>query len=321
MNTEQLIKELLNPKLGPDEETVIKVNKIQLPPHSHGALSPTQIDMYWRCPMQYWFRYGLGLRLPPGIALVEGGSHHEVFAADNNYKKKTGKNRPEKWLCQKFTDTFNTNQKEIPKSEWKAAGENKDDVIRRGVLVQRLYMKRIAPYVHPEFVEEKVKYGIGDVEVVGVIDVAGTLKPKPGERASTLVNGFLYDNAQVLKEPMIGAWDYKVVGRRKSEDDAINSIALSHYGWATIDLLKGIDLVKRPPRAGFISFTKDENPTCHVQTTLITAGRIRWYRRQVLSVADAISRGSFPVRSGIGWECSAKFCGYYSRCKGKVWKG
>jgi len=316
---QQLVASLISSKLQPAESAIITASRIQLPPHSHGRLSPSQIEMYWRCPKQYWYRYGEGIKLPPGVAMVEGSSHHQAFADNNEYKKKTGKDRSIKWLCSRFADDFDEKQKEIPKKQWKVEGQSKDGVIKRSKLIQEMYLKRIAPHTSPAEYEKEVEYKIGDVVVLGVIDVAGVLKPDG--RSEGLKEKFIYNDTEILKRPLTGAWDYKIVGKKKSLKEASNSIALSHYGWATIDLIGGVDLKKNLPSVGFISFTKTKVPGCHVQIVPITAERIKWYRKQVLSVADAISRGSFPVRNSSGWECSAKFCGYYSRCRGKVWKG
>lgn len=49
-------------------------------------LSPTKIDMYSRCPFQYYCRYEQRLRKPPGAALTFGRSFGEGI--DENYRHK-----------------------------------------------------------------------------------------------------------------------------------------------------------------------------------------------------------------------------------------
>ena len=135
--TSVLIKQIINPKLSSNEQQVLKSSKIRLPKYSGGHLSPTQSGMYWRCPMQYYFRYVLGLKVPPAVALVEGGSHHNTFEYNNKHKIKTGKDRSVKQLCSRFCDTFNEEQKEIPKIEWRLADTTKDKIMRRGTVIQQ----------------------------------------------------------------------------------------------------------------------------------------------------------------------------------------
>jgi len=277
---------------------IARASKIQLP---KGYLSPTQINMYWRCGKQYEFRYILGIKNPPGVNLVDGSSHHDTLDNNNKHKIKTGNDRSDKYLVQRFCDIFSDQAKEIPKKEWMLADTTKDKVIKRGKIIQAQYRKYFAPNLTPEFSEEEVTFKVGDVKVKGYIDVGGKYK-LPSFPA------------------MRGVFDYKITGRKKSLDEVENSIQLSHYGWGAIDLMKGISFQK-PPYVGFCSLLKTGSSIPVLQAIKLVTDRIKWYRLQVASVADAISRGSFPVRNGTGWECSPRFCGFYNRCKGKVWKG
>lgn len=271
-----------------------KATKLQLPTDH---LSPTQIDMYFRCPAQYEFRYVLGIKSPPGVALVDGTSHHKTLHNNNKFKIKTGKDRPVKYLVQKFCDDFSTEAKTIPRSEWKLAETTKDKIINRGKLIQTQYHKHFAPNLVPKFCEHEVKYKIGEVTVLGYIDVGGT---------------YLHT---------VGVFDYKTSARLKSDAELKSSVALSHYGWEAVSLFKGIDWYKYPVHVGYVILKKTGDSKPMFQSTPLTPQRIRWYRQQVLSVANSISLGSFPVRSGAGWECCEKYCGYWSKCRGKTQKG
>lgn len=276
-----------------------KASKLQLP---LDHLSPTQIDMYLRCGMQYYFRYVLGIKSPPGVTLVDGSSHHKTLHNNNKYKIKTGKDRSVKYLVQKFCDEFSTEAKTIPKSEWKLAETTKDKVINRGKLIQTQYHKHFAPYLNPDFCEYEVRFKVGKVEVLGYIDVGGLC-------------GFN------LPTPIWGVFDYKTSTRLKSDAELRGSVALSHYGWEAMSLFKSCDWSERPVHVGYCILKKTGDSKPMFQSTPLTAYRIKWYRQQVLSVANSISLGSFPVRSAAGWECCEKYCGYFSRCRGKTQKG
>lgn len=268
-------------------------------------MSPSQLETYWRCPWQYWLRYGEGHKGKPGVALTEGKSHHSVFSDNNEYFIKKGENRSKQWLADRFAQHFDQDQKEIPRKHWVTSGTTKDKIIRRGVGIQRVYYDKVARYFAPELAEEKVKIIIGDITVLGILDVAGKL---------------LHDGTQRLVKPRRGAWDYKIVGSAKPAREADDAVALTHYGLATSFILKGVDLTLRPPFVGFIQFLKGTNAKVVMQHSVVNISRVKWYRRQVISVANAISLGSFPMRSSCGWQCSRRFCGFYSRCRGKVWR-
>lgn len=273
-----------------------KATKLQLPTDH---LSPSQIDMYFRCPKQYEFRYVSGIKSPPGVALVDGTSHHKTLHNNNKHKIKTGKDRPVKYLVQKFCDEFSTEAKTIPKSEWKLAETTKDKIINRGKLIQTQYHKYFAPNLLPAFCEHEVRFKIGEVIVLGYIDVGG--------------------DVIVANRIVTGVFDYKTSTRLKSDAELKSAVALSHYGWEACDLLNCN--WKDPPHVGYCILKKTGDSKPLFQSTPLTASRIKWYRQQVLSVANSISLGSFPVRSGAGWECCNKYCGYWSRCRGKTQKG
>lgn len=270
----------------------MKATKIQLP---MDHLSPTQIDMYFRCGWQYYLRYVLGIKSPPGVALVDGTSHHKTLHNNNKYKIKTGKDRPVKYLVQKFCDEFSTEAKTIPKSEWRLAETTKDKVINRGKLIQTQYHKHFAPNLVPKFCEHEVRFKVGKITVLGYIDVGG-----------------IYSHVK-------GVFDYKTSARLKSDAELKSSAALSHYGWEALSLLNCN--WRNPPHVGYCILKKTGDSKPLFQSTPLMAYRIKWYRQQVLSVANSISLGSFPVRSGVGWECCEKYCGYWDRCRGKTQKG
>lgn len=303
LSTQQMIKGIVSPQLNEAEHSLIKASKIQLPEHSHGHLSPSQITMYLaRCGMQYYYRYVMGIKSPPGVALVEGGSHHSVFEVNNKYKIKVGRDKRAGTLAERFADTFNDRQKKIPKRDWKMSGENKDSVIKRGRALQTLYANDIAPMLKPAFAEERVVMRVGTVNVQGIIDVGGSWS----------------GNKKMGIEKGRGVMDYKVVGKAMSRGELENMISLSFYGWSCLELIPKLDLVKRPPQVGFCALKKLTVPVVQWQAIDLQIQRIKWFRRIVLSTADAISRGAFPICDPTSWCCSSRFCGYWGRCKGKV---
>lgn len=304
--SQAMIAGIISPKLTKEEQAIITTPKIQLPEGSGGHLSPTQIEMYLRCPRQYCSRYVEGKKFPPGVAMVEGKTHHCVFEHNNKHKIKKGSDYSLKPLFNFFHDSFNEYQGEIPKKEWMRAGETKDKVLNRGKELLAKYLSKFAGRLTPWYIERELRFKVGDVEVLGYLDVAGEVQPALKKSKAN--------------PPRYSVIDYKVVSRKKTDAELQNAIGLSFYGWGAIDLFSGIDMLKNPPDVGFCSLTKTQQPDVHWQSVVLQVGRIKWFRRVVLDIANCISQGSFPVCNPVTWCCTDRFCGYYKQCKGKVVK-
>lgn len=260
------------------------------------------MSMYLRCGRQYFYRYAEGIKNPPAVALVEGGSHHSVFEVNNKYKMKTGKDKKPDTLAGRFADEFSDRAKEIPKREWRFANETKDSVIVRGRKLQKLYGKNIAPIMTPEFAEFRIEMRVGVVDVVGIIDVGGKWSA---------------NKVMQIKKGK-GLMDYKVVGKAMSRGELEGIMSLSFYGWSCLSIMKGLNFSNNPPDVGFCALKKTQTPAIQWQTVPLRVSRVKWFRRLVLSIADSISRGSFPLCDPTHWCCSERFCGYWHKCRGKI---
>jgi CRISPR/Cas system-associated exonuclease Cas4 (RecB family) len=114
-------------------------------------LSVTQLRMYLRCPLQYFFRYACGLKAPPDGGLVLGRAVHSALR--ENYRQKMGSREdlPVSDLTDVFSDRW---EREIQEAEFRPdekPGELKD----QGVGLLRLYREKVAPKVQPLEVEER----------------------------------------------------------------------------------------------------------------------------------------------------------------------
>jgi len=265
------------PVMSEFESSLITAPKIVLP---KGYLSPSQIDMYLRCPMQYKLRYVDGKISPPGIALVEGSSHHEALATNNSNKIKTGEDLKESDVVDAFAASFEKRKTEI--EDWE--GESTDDVIGRGRKMIKAYMNDFAGQFRPVKQEFDVTAKVGDVEVRGITDASGAVKDRP-----TIV-------------------DYKTVSRSKSQAELESSLQLSFY--AMVESETG----DTDFDVGYVNLLKSGkvNP----QFIGYDAKRVKWFRAVALSVANAISLGNFPLTAPDSWGCSERFCGYWRQCRG-----
>lgn len=270
-----------------EEQFVLDDREITLPtPH----LSPTQIEMYLRCPKQYEMRYVRGKKSPPGVALIEGSTHHEMLEWNNKHKIAHGEDAKLKDVEGVFFDAWKRKQKEI--GDWE--GETPDGVEKRARKLIRVYMTDMAKRFKPIASERPIAFKVGPVIVAGIIDWEGHI-----------VSGACSD-----KKPS-EIVDYKVLSRRKPTTELENSIQLSTY--TAYHRSRG----NRGVKAGFCQFLK-KSGTVVYESTKATDARVNWLRFIVLSVADSISRGNFPLTSPTNWCCSKRFCGFYSSCRGRI---
>jgi len=89
-------------------------------------ISVTQIKMYLRCPAQYYFRYVLGLKIPPAGALVLGRAVHAGLEHYFAGKLHTGEGPPVNRVLDVFDAAF---EAERPEADWGEddPGRAKDD--------------------------------------------------------------------------------------------------------------------------------------------------------------------------------------------------
>lgn len=275
-------------KLLAEEAVLLGVAKLELPT---GYLSPSQIEMYCRCPMQYEWRYIKKLKQPPGVALVEGTATHAAMELNNLHKVKKHVDLKAKSVVDCFCDTFSKEKKQI--EDW--AGETEKSVVERGRAVIPRYLDSFAPRFQPEVVEHELRFMVGPVEVLGYVDVAGQLSP-------------VKIKSKLARPTVV---DYKTSAKGKTEADLAGSVQLTFYGWGGREFLGAKD-----PDVGFCVFKKTRQPEVEWQSTRVSAGRIKWFRRLTLRVADSISRGAFPPCDPTSWCCCPRFCGFYSQCRG-----
>jgi len=240
-------------------------------------ISVSQVEMYLRCPMQYFFRYCEQIVRPPSVALIEGSSGHVALAINNQQKIETHEDLPTRQVVECFSDTFSDKSQEI--ENWE--NDSKDEVIKRSGNLIAEYMEQTAPGIQPVAVETEytVDLNIDDSNVPVLMYVD-------------------------LEHEMLS--DYKVVGRTKSQGDADNSLQLATYGVAT-----------GAKEAEFICLVKSKNPKINRVKTSLTESKTQWAAEVIGSVARAISKGVFPVCDPTHWCCSERFCGYWRLCRGK----
>jgi len=247
-------------------------------------LSPSQLEMYWRCPEQYRRRYMEGEIVQPGIALLTGTAYHKGVEANMRQKIDSHEDLPASQVMEGAAAAFDAaaaggyllGPDESPTS----VGVAKDEA----VALANLHVKQQAPDYQPTQVESYKRLVLPSAsrDLVGVVDLVD-------------------DQGRVT--------DFKTANRRKTQQDADVSTQLSVYA-AAMQLETGapptevrLDVVvknKTPVRQVLVSHRGDRD-------FVILSDRIN-------ATLAAIEAGVFPPCSPDAWVCSKRFCGYASDC-------
>ena len=246
-------------------------------PKAH--ISPSQLNMYLRCPAQYKFRYIDDIILPPRSALTRGKAVHK--GQEHNYLQKMGTFQDLK-LSEVQEATAAEFEALAPDTEWdkdEDQGKIKDDTIS----LASLYHTEVAPTIQPVLVEEKVtvEFENADYSLLGFIDVLDD-------------KGFIRDT--------------KTAARTPGQDEADKSLQLTGYSLAHRHMMgipeAGVKLdyliQTKVPKAVTLESSRTERD---IQRFLNIMGR----------VADAI-RGGIYYPNPNNFLCSEKNCGYYQLC-------
>jgi putative RecB family exonuclease len=132
-------------------------------------LSVTQLRMYLRCPLQYFFRYACGLKMPPMGETALGRTIHETLKENYRQKIQSGMDLPLEQITDFFSDRWEKNAPEAVFSDDENAGHLKDD----GIGLLAAYHKLVAPHVQPVAVEQEflVNTGHTALPLNGYIDL------------------------------------------------------------------------------------------------------------------------------------------------------
>lgn len=143
-------------------------------PNSH--LSISQINTYLRCPLQYYWRYVEGLKVPPASAVTFGLATHRAIEHNYSFKVVSGEDRPVEEVQEVFAREFDSL---APGTQWEE-GEEPGAVKDEGIKTTALYMREVAPVTKPVAVEQPFEVEFENVEytlkgVVDLVDASETI--------------------------------------------------------------------------------------------------------------------------------------------------
>ena len=159
----------------------------------------SQLTMYLRCSMQYYFRYVLGLKQRPRLFFANGTAGHKALETNALHKIAHGEDQALDAMLATFSDTYDKEVAELEKRDLKPGddiGKTKDGTVN----VLTYYRNVEAPLVTPRAVEMEFLVPLPATEtyqtetppVNGFIDQVSVRRPEPwrklGRRLRTSVD-------------------------------------------------------------------------------------------------------------------------------------
>ena len=121
------------------------------------------------------------------------------------------------------------------------------------------------------------------------------------------------------KESEMQVVDNKTVKKAWNQDQADNSLQLSLYSAVTGLDVQRLDLfVRGNPKAITTPGSRTKGPHIKEVKTMRSPQQLLWMVEVFRQVAIAISAGIFPPTAPDSWTCSAKWCGFWELCRGKL---
>ena len=256
--------------------------------------SATQLSMYYRCAMQYMFRYEEGLRIQPPVVFIVGGSFHACGEADLRNVIVTGSLLDTQLLLDMARDSVNNRWDEegvaLDEAE-KKAGEKKvrGAAVDTTIRLAATHHSRLAPYIKPAYVEREWLLEIDGYpyDLKGYIDVQETPGTLPVGRVREL----------------------KSAGKKPSDTAQEELIQLTAYA-AAVNVLDGAY-----PEIIVDYVTKAKEPEIYSRRVERGPDDVKGLLMMIETLTLAKERGLFPP-TGLGkWYCGDR-CGYSkTKCK------
>lgn len=173
--------------------------------------SPSQIKLFRKCPEQYRQSYVMGIKTPPGKALLWGRADHTAQEANYVQKIESHEDLTDDAVCDAFRGAVDVHIDEEggpSEIDWgqQDAAKAKKEIIDDGVRLASLYHKQIAPAIQPVAVEEGIQTTLKGIPVPvsmrldvriaeAIIDSKTTSSSKQKVSMENLLQGRIYTAA------------------------------------------------------------------------------------------------------------------------------
>lgn len=247
--------------------------------------SHSKLNMLTRCARQFWYRYVMGLKIPPNSNLSFGKAYHSTLEANFTQKKRTKRDLSWEQATTIFSDEWDHVARDL---DWKYEEAGKGNLKDMGIRLVGDYITNLAPKrKNPTFVEFEFKIELPETDkpFVGVIDLI------------TDANGELL------------IYDHKTSGRRWPNSRADQELQPTAYYLAYQGLF-GI----LPPKFTYDIAVKTKNSYVYEVSTKRTERDIEDYKERLIVAEQMLDKEIFPKTTPDNWLCNPRYCGYYNHC-------
>lgn len=260
-------------------------------------LSHSQLDMISKCGEQWYQRYVMGRKIPPGVALIIGSSVDVPISANMISKAIDHELLPEETIkdlasdkADEIWETVELTEEEIKIGKAVVKGETKDMT----VALSLLHAREFAPKIQPKFYESdqgmvpavqrwfRLEFEGYDYDLVGVMDLQE--------------EGYIHDT--------------KTAGKSPDADQVHTSLQLTSYALAA-EVIDG----EVEPEVGLDVLVKTATPKAVQFKSKRSQADYDVLFRRMEAATEAIEKGVFIPARPDDWWCSKKWCGYYGTCK------
>ena len=287
-------------------------------------ISYSQLSMYLRCGMQYYFRYIQGMKERPKVSTSLGKGGHAALEWNTKSKLRTGVDKSPDEIVQKASDAMDHYLSELPPSEYEKdtePGELKD----KQLAATRVFAMRDAPKVLP--VGAEVEYNL-DINKY----IPDAFRPADPVRPVNMKIDILYKDTATLVQDhgegvAVGVEDYKYVTRKKTQAEVNMSAQLTTYAVAMRDITG-----KWPTKVGIRMMhpgsmakkPKPDDPTPDSIPLLREPEHMtpEALQRRMARVAYQFAEAERGIREGIfipvDDPITCSWCGFRDRCQASL---
>jgi len=249
-------------------------------------LSFSAVNTYLNCGLSYYYRYILGLKLPPAGVMILGTAAHKGMEHDFKQKIESHENLPTKEVLEVFSDTFDKERDNAIWKEDEEAGDMKDKTAAALTLYHagNDTLPSRAKQLQPVEVEKKfvLKFDNVDYDLIGYVDI-------------------LTVDEQLR--------DIKRKGKKMNQAEIDKDMQLSVYALAYKEKTGHF-----PKSLGFDCMITTKTPQVDICETTRTDEDCLRALAVTARVADGIYKHVYLPAQSSAWNCSPKWCGYWDIC-------
>jgi len=268
-------------------------------------ISPSLVETYLRCPMQWYWRYIEKKKMPPGVALVQGSSVHTAAGVDLENAIENGTHLGPDVVADIAAAEYDKRVQEegvmLTPAEESLGRDNVLGAAKDQTVAMAVTYGKKSEVIVPKQVEVwlvgSLKVDDDELKIVGRPD-AIVQKMAADEEVSEA-------DAQPADRDGQVVMDLKTTGAKWPKTRLINSLQMRVYSMLAEKPVEVLQIVKGRGKG---------QPKSVVAAAAYN--KQSYYRAQhlIVRVLDSIEAGIFPPTSPTDWACSPAYCGYWAIC-------